>query len=439
MIVRWQNHMQNIFKRILQIRDKYNSLILFDSRLIKQNDIFIGIKSKNRDGNLFTLDAIKKGANLAITDNNKIIHDNVVFVKDVQLFIKKFNQFLLDIYNGKIIAISGSVGKTTTKENIFHILNDNQLKAYRSFKNFNNILGLQFSIMNMDIKSKFAIFEIGINAPKEMDNLIKILQPHYSLLTSIEDSHIGNFKNFSDLFANKIKIFNSRRLIKGLVNSRKNDFRLPIKISNKVDLVNLDNLKIKTCKQKLFTISFKYNDHYKKIYSDKDGIFSETAVLSFLFLNLFIKKFSSKKFFFKEAILDSRGKIINKHYNNKIIRIYDHSYNASPYSLKKQLIYFDNLKVTKKFCIIGSVKELGDHTEKFHRALLKDINALKVKRIILIGEEFYKLRTLYKTLNFYKSYKNYIKVMKKDLEFGKNIFVMGSRLNKLDKVIQNIC
>ena len=90
---------------------------------------------------------------------------------------------------GKIIAISGSVGKTTTKENIFHILNNNQFKAYRSFKNFNNILGLQFSIMNMDIDSKFAVFELGINAPKEMDNLIKILQPHYSLLTSVK-THI---------------------------------------------------------------------------------------------------------------------------------------------------------------------------------------------------------------------------------------------------------
>ena len=100
--------------------------------------------------------------------------------------------------------------------------------------------------MNMDIDSKFAVFELGINAPKEMDNLIKILQPHYSLLTAIEDSHIGNFKNFSNLFANKIKIFNSKRLIKGLINIRNDNFQLPKKITNKVKKINLENLNIKS-------------------------------------------------------------------------------------------------------------------------------------------------------------------------------------------------
>jgi len=293
--------------------------------------------------------------------------------------------------------------------------------------------------MNMDIDSKFAVFELGINAPKEMDNLIKILQPHYSLLTSVEDSHIGNFKNFSNLFVNKIKIFNSKRLIKGLINIRNDNIQLPKKIINKVKRINLENLNIKAHKHDIFVISLKNNNSYQKIYSDKDGIFLETAIISFLFLKLFIRKFSNKKFFYKEAILNSRGNVVSKRYKDRIIKVYDHSYNASPYSLKKQLIHFDKLKVTKKLCILGSIKELGNQTEKYHRALLEDIKDLKVKRIILIGEEFFNLRSSYKTYNFYKSYKNYINVMKKDLEYGKNIFVMGSRLNNLDKVIQNIC
>ena len=119
--------------------------------------------------------------------------------------------------------------------------------------------------MNMDINSKFAVFELGINAPKEMDNLIKTLQPHYSLLTAIEDSHIGNFKNFSNLFANKIKIFYSKRLIKGLINIRNDNFQLPKKITNKVKKINLENFNIKTLKQDNFVISFKNNNSYQKI------------------------------------------------------------------------------------------------------------------------------------------------------------------------------
>src|SRR5210317_1517827 len=413
--------MQNLFNKILATKEKYNSSIEFDSRLIKENDIFFGIKTNSRDGGLYALDAIQNGAILAITNNKQIVHKNIIFIKDVEYFIKRFTDFLIKSYKGKVIAISGSVGKTTTKENIFHILNNNLYKAYRSFKNYNNILGLQFSIMNLNLKSQFAVFELGINAPLEMNSLIKILQPHYALLTCVEDSHIGNFKNFSDLVSNKTIIFKSKRLIKGLINIRDNYFKIPKKLANKVSVINLDNLDIKTHKQKLFIISFKFNNSTQSIFSDKGGIFLETAVLSFLFLRLFIKKFNNKK------------------YKNKIIRVYDHSYNASPYSLKKQIRNFDSLRVANKLCIIGSVKELGDLSNKYHLALLEDIKSLNIKRIILIGEEFFKLRSSHKNLSFYKSYKDYIKVMKKDLEFGKNIFVMGSRLNYLDKVIQNIC
>ena len=228
----------------------------------------------------------------------------------------------IGVYKGKIVAISGCVGKTTTKENIYHILNNNKFKTYRSFKNFNNILGLQFSIMNMDIDSKFAVFELGINAPKEMDNLIKILQPHYSLLTSVEDSHIGNFKNFSNLFANKIKIFNSKRLIKGLINIRNDNIQLPKKIINKVKRINLENLNIKAHKHDIYVISLKNNNSYQKIYSDKDGIFLETAIISFLFLKLFIRKFSNKKLMFTGGFKNmsrSEAKAIAENNGGKVL------------------------------------------------------------------------------------------------------------------------
>ena len=106
--------MQNIFNKVIQAKDKYNSSIVFDSRLIKENDIFIGLRSNNRDGNSFALDAIKKGAIFAIIDNNKLVNENIIYTKSVQSFINKFTKFLLGLYKGKIIAISGSVGKTTT-------------------------------------------------------------------------------------------------------------------------------------------------------------------------------------------------------------------------------------------------------------------------------------------------------------------------------------
>ena len=198
--------MLKIYKFIYDLKSKYKSKIVFDTRLLKKNDIFIGLKTKCNDGNLYYQDAINKKASLVIV-NIKSDHPKLLYVKDSHLFIKNFCKFIINTYNGKIIAVTGSVGKTTFKENIFHILNNNNINTYRSYKNYNNIQGLQFSIMNMNLKSKYSIFELGINNPKEMLNLVNTLQPHYCLVTGIENSHIGNFKNLIIILCMKFKSF----------------------------------------------------------------------------------------------------------------------------------------------------------------------------------------------------------------------------------------
>ena len=280
--------MQNIFKKIIQTKEKYNSSIVFDSRLVKKNDIFIGLKSNNRDGNLFALDAIKKGAIFAIVDNNKLEHENIIYTKSVQSFIKKFIKFLLGAYKGKIVAISGSVCKTTTKENIYHILNNNQFTTYRSFKNINNILGLQFSIMNINFYNKYSIFELGINNPGEMKILVKILNPHYCLITGIENSHIGNFKNFNNLIDNKLDIFDSSKLIKGVLNFRHKNIDISKKINSKIIHVNIDEINKKVIKNKKFKIDYFLKNRKYSIKSDLEGIYTETAILTSIFLKSFM-------------------------------------------------------------------------------------------------------------------------------------------------------
>ena len=154
--------MQKIYKIINNLKSKYNCNIVFDTRLLKENDIFIALKTTNNNGNLYYTDAIKKKASLILV-NLKTKHPKIVYIKNTNLFIKNFCKFILDSYKGKIIAVTGSVGKTTYKENIYHILRNNNLKTYRSYKNYNNILGLQFSIMNMNLNTDYSIFELGIN------------------------------------------------------------------------------------------------------------------------------------------------------------------------------------------------------------------------------------------------------------------------------------
>ena len=107
--------MQKIYKIILNLRSKYKSNIVFDTRLMKKNDIFIGLKTKKNDGNLYYSDALKKKAAYVIV-NVKKKHPKLLYVKDTQLFVKNFCKFIIETYKGKIIAVTGSVGKTTLKK-----------------------------------------------------------------------------------------------------------------------------------------------------------------------------------------------------------------------------------------------------------------------------------------------------------------------------------
>ena len=428
--------MLKIYKIINDLKSKYKSNIVFDTRLIKKNDIFIGLKTKNNDGNLYYNDAIKKKASLVIV-NIKCIHPKLFYVKDPHTFINKFCKFIINKYEGKIIAITGSVGKTTFKENIFHILKNNNINTYRSYKNYNNIQGLQFSIMNMNLRTKYSVFELGINKPNEMTELVKTLQPHYCLVTGIENSHIGNFRNFRHLVDNKLKIFKSKRLISGLVNYNYDTNFIKNKLNRKVELVNVENIEknFSLIKNK-YRINFIYNKRKYSIESTKGEFYINIAIISFLFVNKFLNTIRSKVSFHEESIIESRGKEVLTNIRSQRISFFDHSYNASPYTLNKQILIFHKRNIKQKVYILGAMKELGAQTDLFHLQIIELVTKLNLKRIIFIGEEFYKFKKKFNKFIFYKNYIPVINYLNKEINNVKNIFVMGSRSNKLDRIIK---
>ena len=429
--------MQKIFDKILHLKEKYKSNIVFDTRLLNKNDIFIGIGKGSKNGGLYYKNALKKGSKLIIV-NNKVRHDDIVYIQNIDSFIKKFCKYLLLKYKGKIIAITGSVGKTTIKENIYNILSQNNFRVSKSYKNYNNLLGLQFSIMNINFYNKYSIFELGINNPGEMKILVKTLNPHYCLITGIENSHIGNFKNFNNLIDNKLDIFDSSKLIKGVLNFRHKNIDISKKINSKIIHVNIDEINKKVIKNKKFKIDYFLKNRKYSIKSDLEGIYTETAILTSIFLKSFMSINKIDNFFIKESILESRGNLVIKSYKTKKLKIYDHSYNASPYSLKKQLIIFKQRKLIHKLCVIGSMKELGKDSVIHHLEILKLLANLHFYKTVLVGEEFYMFKNSFKNFKFYKTTQNYLKSMDNDFNSSNNIFIMGSRYYRLERIINNV-
>ena len=152
--------------------------------------------------------------------------------------------------------------------------------------------------MNMNLKSKYSVFELGINNPKEMPKLVNTLQPHYCLVTGIENSHIGNFRNFRHLIDNKLKIFKSKRLISGLVNYNYEPHYINNKLNLKVDLINSESLKkFIISNKKIYKVNFIYNKRKYSIESSRGEFYINIAIISFLFIKKFIKTIKFKNFF----------------------------------------------------------------------------------------------------------------------------------------------
>ena len=439
--------MQNqLINKIIKLIIDENPNFVFDSRLIKKGDIFIGIKTKNDDGSNYAELALSKGCSLAIINKN-IINKKIIFVPDVLEFLIIVTSKILKSYNGKIIAITGSVGKTTLKENLFLFLKREKIKAYKSYKNFNNELGLIVNILNMDMDTSFSLFEVGISKMNEMKRLTNILNPHYVLITNIEDSHIGNFKLYKNLVKNKLSLLKSNRLISALVNFNKNYNLIPPSYTSnaKIKFINFKNdiiINNINPNKKSFLINFNFHNKAYEIRSESNNKIScNIAIMSFFFIKIIIKSNLYKKFFFKASFLKGHGNIIDININNHKYQIYDHSYNASPYSLKENLNHFLNMPDYNKnnIIIIGSMKELGTHSLKYHKDIIYMLR--NFTNIYFIGDEFNKLL---KSSNpygfkFYKNNVEFLPFIKNYINKPKKIFIMGSRSNKLDMIVDELC
>ena len=439
--------MQNqLINKIIKLIIDENPNFVFDSRLIKKGDIFIGIKTKNDDGSNYAELALSKGCSLAIINKN-IINKKIIYVPNVLEFLIIVTSKILKNYNGKIIAITGSVGKTTLKENLFLFLKREKIKAYKSYKNFNNELGLIVNILNMDMDTSFSLFEVGISKMNEMKRLTNILNPHYVLITNIEDSHIGNFKLYKNLVKNKLSLLKSNRLISALVNFNKNYNLIPPSYTSnaKIKFINFKNdiiIHNINPNKKSFLINFNFHNKTYEIRSESNNKIScNIAIMSFFFIKIIIKSNLYKKFFFKASFLKGHGNIIDININNHKYQIYDHSYNASPYSLKENLNHFLNMPDYNKnnIIIIGSMKELGTHSLKYHKDIIYMLR--NFTNIYFIGDEFNKLLKSSNPYGF-KFYKNNVEILpfiKNYINKSKKIFIMGSRSNKLDMIVDELC
>ena len=340
----------------LKGKDLSFNKISTDTRTLKKGDLFLALKGENFDGHDFIEKAIAKGANSIVSEKELNYEISYIKTKNNHIFLKKLAKQIRKNFKGTIFAITGSNGKTSTKEISFLILSHifGEKKIFKSPKNWNNELGLYFSLLELKPDHDFAIFEIGTNFPGEIGNLSKFLKPHHGLITNIGRSHLEFLKNLDGVANEKSELFNYVGK-EGCCLAR---------VENKYKKILL-----KKGKEKNLMFLKKGN---KSIY---DLNFEASFKIIESALSLQISK--TKKIKLKDKIkkiVKVPGRMERKIGPNNTT-IIDDSYNANPDSFFAAFEEISKFNFKNKICVMGKMGELGINSSRLHDAVIsKSLN-----------------------------------------------------------------
>tara|TARA_B100000029_G_scaffold214879_2_gene212767 strand:- start:709 stop:2106 length:1398 start_codon:yes stop_codon:yes gene_type:complete len=439
---------------------KSKNKLKINSNNIKKGDVFNALKGKKTHGNLFITQAIKNGAKYVITNSKKNIPTNI---KKNLLYKKNSFNFLLSIANkkrsnfkGKVIGITGSVGKTTLKENLKFFLSS-IFNTSASIKSYNNYLGVLLSVINIDIKSHFAVFEIGTNNYDEIKKLSSIILPHQTIITNIYPTHLENFKNTRNIAKEKSDIFNSKfnKNVKlAVFPNTNNDEIFLLKKAQKYKIKKIitlgdnrsSNYYISNIIEKnneILKIEVKSSNKTYKFNIKKDHLNQINNLV--ICLILFIYNKIDIKIFYKKVLftpkIDGRGLSKKIRMNNKKIQFIDESYNASPITMKNSINFlnnYKNIKNNRKILILGDMNELGTNSEEYHLNIVKDIVSSKIDIIILCGKLFKSVLDKYKikknNILYFKNEKLILDFLQMQIHNNDTILVKCSNSTKVNNL-----
>ena len=403
-----------------------------DTRTIKTGDIYIALKGENYDGHDYIEKAFDLGAVAAIANNQYIgPQANIIYVKDPLKALQKISIINRNKWNGEVIGITGSAGKTTVKELCSSILSQESI-VRKTFANYNNQIGLPLTLTELEESDECLIAEIGMNKPGEIRKLAGWLKPNIAILTDLGLAHSAKFNSIEDIVHEKCGI---------LEELNENDLAILdidspwFKYFEKITKANI----LTTSLYGKGDINGKYhlddfleiNNEYYKLPQPGKHMARNT-----------IKAIALAKYF--KISLDNIVNGINeysappmrweKKIINKITWIND-SYNANPLSMYASLNTFKKHKGKRKIAIIGKMHELGDHSTHQHKLLFDFLDNLNIYKWIFIGE--WHNKSIYNNGLFIDNIDDTVMYLKKTLKFDDTVLLKASRLEGFEEILNN--
>lgn len=371
--------------------------ISIDSRSIDNNTIFFALKGEVFDGNEFASEALDKGAALAIVDKEGLTkRDGLIKVKNVLNTLQSLATFHRSKIKIPVIGITGSNGKTTTKELINSVLSA-KYKTLFTPGNYNNHIGLPLTILSIQNKHDIAIIEMGANHVGEIGQLCKIAQPTCGLITNIGKAHIEGFGSFENIIKAKGELYQYLIRNNGLIFVNNDNKILTDQLKSYNKLYTYGSKAKYDCSGSIIFSQpyleleidipeIKGSEKERRISTNLVGAYNFENVLASVAIGRYfgVPATDIKKSIEKYKPVNRRSQFTQTA-KNKVI--WD-AYNANPTSMALALENFSSNPEKPKVVILGDMLELGDSAKKEHLAIIDLVRNMKLNTVILIGDEF---------------------------------------------------
>jgi UDP-N-acetylmuramoyl-tripeptide--D-alanyl-D-alanine ligase len=410
--------------------------ISIDTRKIESNSLFVAIKGERFDANTFAKEAINKGASFVVIDDETFfIDERTILVKDSLVALQELARFHREYLKLPIIALTGSNGKTTTKE-LIHVVLSKKYKTKATVGNLNNHIGVPLTLLSFNSETEIGIVEMGANHKKEIEFLCELAKPNYGYITNFGKAHLEGFGGVAGVIEGKSELYYYLADSDMLAFVNLED---PIQVERSKDLrsysfgVNNEeaDLQIKSVKANPF-VEVCYSD--VTISSHLIGLYNANNVNAAIAIG---KYFGVDDLAVKEALEsyipeNNRSQLMLKGTNEIILD----AYNANPSSMAVAIENFLQLEKPNKVIILGDMFELGDEGQKEHVEIVKLLLNEKGVKCFFVGSDFYSNRISNPQFYFYDSFNAFSDFLKETKLENSTILIKGSRGMALERTVE---
>lgn len=421
---------------LYQLFQKY-PIVVTDTRKIVSNSIFFALKGANFNGNQFAAQALEKGAAYAVIDEKEYaIDDRFVLVDDVLKALQDLAREHRRALHIPILAITGTNGKTTTKELVNEVLKC-KFTTYATQGNLNNHIGVPLTLLAMTQETEFGVVEMGANHPEEIKFLCEIAEPDYGMITNVGKAHLEGFGSFEGVKKTKRELYDYLQgRGKVFVNCENQHLRGML---NEQETITYGDSEQADSKAKFLQaepyLILELRSPIGKLYVKTKliGAYNFENALAALTVGRYFKipEVDMKKALEEYTPSNNRSQLQK---TEKNVLFLD-AYNANPSSMQVAINNFANLKMKNKLLILGDMLELGDDSIKEHQALLDLLEEKELKAVYLVGDIFTSINRNYKA---FKTTDQLLKELKENEIKNHYILIKGSRGIKLEKVIEKL-